>query len=126
MVQPDRSSEANLKPVSNTRVQRVLARRTGAPASLETPVVPGRPSPPCIGHPVPSGMCSAWTGGSTYFHRPVPLYMPNYPVNSGHFNYAITYPNSGAEVIARDHGIELVRLPGSPCTPDPGYSWLLP
>ncbi len=68
----------------------------------------------------------AWTGGSTYFHRPVPLYMPNYPVNSGHFNYVITYPNSGAEVIARDHGIELVRLPGSPCTPDPGYSWLLP
>ena len=68
----------------------------------------------------------AWTGGSTYVHRPVPLYMPNYPPNLGHFNYAITWPNSGAEVIARDQGIELVRLTGAPCIPDPGYNWLLP
>lgn len=67
----------------------------------------------------------AWTGGSTYFHKPVPLYMPGYPVNAGHFNYAIVGPGSGAEVIAQDHGLELVKI-AAPCTPDPAYTWVLP
>lgn len=70
----------------------------------------------------------AWTGGSTYFHHPVPLYMPGYPPNSGHFNYAIIGQGqaSGAEVVAQDNGLALVRLPGVQCVPDPGYSWRLP
>ncbi len=68
----------------------------------------------------------AWTGGSTYVHRRVPLYMPGTPVNGGHFNYAIVWPGSGGEVIAQDSGIELVRIPNAACTPDPSYSWRLP
>jgi hypothetical protein len=68
----------------------------------------------------------AWTGGSTYFHRDVPLYMPGFPANSGFFNYAITWPGSGGELIAKDNGVELVRLPGAPCKKDSSYSWLLP
>ena len=68
----------------------------------------------------------AWTGGSTYFHHPVPLYMPGYPVGSGHFNYAIVGQGSGAEVVEKDNGLELVRIAGSPCTPDAAYSWRLP
>jgi len=68
----------------------------------------------------------AWTGGSTYFHHPVPLYMPGTPVGAGHFNYAIVGQGSGAEVVAQDNGLELVRIVGAPCTPDPSYSWRLP
>ncbi len=68
----------------------------------------------------------AWTGGSTYFHHPVPLYMPGYPLNQNHFNYAIVPHGSGAQVIAEDHGLELVYLPQVTCQSDPGYSWRLP
>ena len=68
----------------------------------------------------------AWTGGSTYVHRRVPLYMPGYPPDRGHFNYAIVWPGSGAEVVAKDNGIELVRLPSVVCQPDPSYTWRLP
>ncbi len=68
----------------------------------------------------------AWTGGSTYLHKKAPLYMPGTPPQPGHFNYVITRPGSGAEVIARDDGLELVRIPGLVCRPDDGYSWRLP
>lgn len=69
----------------------------------------------------------AWTGGSTYLHTNAPLFMGNVPHQRGWFNYVITFPGSGAEVIAKDRGIELVRIPGIPtCAPFPGYSWRLP
>jgi hypothetical protein len=68
----------------------------------------------------------AWTGGSTYLHRKAPLYMPGTPPQSGHFNYVITRPGSGAEVIAKENGLELVRIPGLVCRPDDTYSWKLP
>jgi phosphatidylinositol glycan class B len=69
----------------------------------------------------------AWTGGSTYLHTHAPLFMPGTPHEPGWFNYVITGPGSGAEVIAQDHGLELVRLPGrASCVPAPGYTWRLP
>lgn len=67
----------------------------------------------------------AWTGGSTYLHVKAPLYMPGTP-QRGQWNYALTRPGSGAEVVAREGGLELVRLPGVACTPDPSYAWRLP
>ncbi len=68
----------------------------------------------------------AWTGGSTYLHRDAPLYMPGTPVQGGHFNYVITFPGSGAPVVAKDGPLELVRIPNAPCVKDPGYTWRLP
>lgn len=68
----------------------------------------------------------AWTGGSTYLHRRAPLYMPGTAANLGHFNYAIVGPGSGAEVIATQAGLELVRLPIGSCVVDPAYTWQLP
>lgn len=69
----------------------------------------------------------AWTGGSTYLHRKAPLYMPGTPVQQRHFNYAITGPGSGGEVVAKEGRLELVRIPGLlQCEADPGYSWKLP
>ena len=67
----------------------------------------------------------AWAGGSTYLHRKAPLYMPGYPVEPHHWNYAIVGPGSGAEVIATEGGLQLVRVPIQ-CLPDEGYSWRLP
>ncbi|MBL9039568.1 MAG: hypothetical protein JNG84_13710, partial [Archangium sp.] len=67
----------------------------------------------------------AWTGGSTYLHHKAPLYMGNTPASTRFFNYAIVRPGSGAEVIASDNGLELVRLPIQ-CVPDEHYSWRLP
>jgi hypothetical protein len=53
--------------------------------------------------------------------------MGHVPHQHGWFNYVITFPGSGAEVIAKDRGVELVRLPGiDSCAPVPGYSWRLP
>lgn len=69
----------------------------------------------------------AWTGGLTYLHTKAPLFPPGVSHQRGFFNYVITAPGSGAEVIARDKGIELVRLPGvTTCVPYPGYTWRLP
>jgi phosphatidylinositol glycan class B len=69
----------------------------------------------------------AWVGGSTYLHTKAPLFPAGVPHQQGYFNYVITFPGSGAEVIAQDKGIELVRLPGmSSCVPYPGYTWKLP
>ncbi len=67
----------------------------------------------------------AWTGGSTYLHANAPLYMPGTPHQSGHFNYVITRPGTGAQVIAHEGPWELVKLAAT-CTPDPGYTWRLP
>jgi hypothetical protein len=69
----------------------------------------------------------AWVGGSTYLHTNAPLFSPGLSHQQGYFNYVITFPGSGAEVVARDKGIELVRIPGmTGCVPYPGYSWRLP
>ncbi len=68
----------------------------------------------------------AWTGGSTYLHVRAPLYMPGTPHQRGFFNYVITRPGSGGELVAREGPWELVRLVGLQCVPDPGYTWRLP
>ncbi len=71
----------------------------------------------------------AWTGGYSYFHRPVPLY-PHFGPDrgSGRFNYVITGASQrlGAEVVAEEAGHVLLRLPVGACVADPGYSWRLP
>jgi hypothetical protein len=51
--------------------------------------------------------------------------MPGTPHQSGHFNYVITRPGTGAQVIAHEGPWELVKLAAT-CTPDPGYTWRLP
>ncbi|MCC6333003.1 MAG: hypothetical protein IT380_03325 [Myxococcales bacterium] len=69
----------------------------------------------------------AWTGGATYLHTNAMLYSAGMPPQQGYFNYVITFPGSGGEVMAQDHGIELVRIPGlTTCRPYPGYTWRLP
>lgn len=71
----------------------------------------------------------AWTGGSTYLHRPVPLYPHSGPPRESRlFNYAITFPawTAGGEVVAADGNLVLLRLPWSRCLPDAGYQWRLP
>jgi hypothetical protein len=68
----------------------------------------------------------AWTGGSTYLHVKAPLYMPGTPHHLGWFNYVITRPGSGAEVVAREGPFELVRLGGLTCVENPAYTWRLP
>jgi GPI mannosyltransferase 3 len=66
----------------------------------------------------------AWSGGSSYLHRSARIYPPSEPANSRHFNYAITWPGSGAEVIARQPGLELVRV-SSGCADDASFRWHL-
>lgn len=71
----------------------------------------------------------AWTGGYSYFHRPVPLYWAASPGReSGLFNHVITPAGWGAggEVLAQEQGLVLLRLPLASCVPDPGFSWRLP
>jgi hypothetical protein len=69
----------------------------------------------------------AWTGGSTYLHREVPLYhLGQPPPQSRLFNYVITQAGSGAQVVAKEGALELVHLPVEPCVANPGYSWRLP
>jgi hypothetical protein len=72
----------------------------------------------------------AWTGGYSYFHRPVPLYWSASPVGreSGRFNYVLTPAGwgVGGEVLAQEQGLVLMRLPLTSCVPDPGFSWRLP
>jgi phosphatidylinositol glycan class B len=71
----------------------------------------------------------AWTGGYSYFHRPVPLYWAQGPErSSGLFNYVITVPQLalGGQEVARDQDFILLRLPSMGCVPDPGFSWRLP
>jgi hypothetical protein len=69
----------------------------------------------------------AWTGGSTYLHLSAPLYPAgNPPPQTRLFNYVITGPGSGAQVVAKEGNLELVHIPVEPCVPNPGYSWRLP
>jgi hypothetical protein len=69
----------------------------------------------------------AWTGGYSYFHRPVPLYAHNGPPReSGHFSHVITLPDyAPGEVVDRRGPLVLSRVRGD-CLPDPGYSFRLP
>ena len=70
----------------------------------------------------------AWTGGVSHLHRPVPLYAHNGPGRaSGLYSHVIT-PERAArgEVVAREGGLALVKLPGTGCRPDPDYSDRLP
>lgn len=69
----------------------------------------------------------AWTGGSTYIHKEVPLFMAGTSERYGYFNYLITREGSGMEVIAKDKDLNLVKIPRqSTCRPSPGYNWRLP
>jgi hypothetical protein len=69
----------------------------------------------------------AWTGGYSYFHRPVPLYAHNGPPReSGHFSHVITLPGyAPGEVVDRQGPLVLSRL-REDCEPDPGYTARLP
>ena len=74
------------------------------------------------------GVHLAWTGGLSHLHRAVRLYPHNGPGRgSGLFSHVIT-PERAArgEVVARDGGWALVRLPGEGCRLDPGWSDRLP
>jgi hypothetical protein len=74
------------------------------------------------------GQHLAWTGGYSHLHRAVRLYAHNGPGRaSGLYSHVIT-PERAArgEVVARDGGWALVRLPGGGCREDPGWSDRLP
>ncbi len=72
----------------------------------------------------------AWCGGSTYLHRPAPLYPANGPPrDSGFFNYALAmqgWLTPGSTVVAQEGPYVLVRLPVNACRRDEGYQWRLP
>jgi hypothetical protein len=68
----------------------------------------------------------AWTGGSTYVHRKVPLYRGNVPPQTGYFNYVIGPKGyGGVEPVAEDSGLVLYRLPLERCVVDTAYPWKL-
>ncbi|MBF5041974.1 hypothetical protein FGE12_06185 [Aggregicoccus sp. 17bor-14] len=73
----------------------------------------------------------AWTGGYSYLHRPVPLYPHDGPPRgAGLYNYAITVPGAvgsdgGAQVLASDGPLVLVRLQRAGCVADAHFSWRL-
>jgi phosphatidylinositol glycan class B len=66
----------------------------------------------------------AWTGGSTYLHRDVPIYGRDDAGSAGHFNYVITAGNVQGDLVAHEGRVSLVRV-GKDCTPDPSYNWAL-
>ncbi len=74
----------------------------------------------------------AWSGGSTYLHRPVPLYhLGQPPLELRLFNYLVTFdqPRLPGEIVFRDSrspSVVLVRLPQGGCATEPGYRWRLP
>ncbi len=71
----------------------------------------------------------AWMGGATYLHRKAPLYSPGWPsdcVGQGTCNYAIIPKGQPLPPIAEDENFMLVKVPNSPCRPDPSYGWRLP
>ena len=68
---------------------------------------------------------AAFHGASSYLHRPARIYH-GVPQSSGLYNYAIAGSGSGFPVVARDGDMELVRVAGNGCKPDPGYDWRLP
>jgi GPI mannosyltransferase 3 len=68
----------------------------------------------------------AFHGASTYLHRPARIYH-GVPESSGLYNYAIIEAGSGLPVVAREGGMELVRVAQGPhCARDPDYDWALP
>ena len=68
----------------------------------------------------------AWSGGSTYLHRPVPIYAEDADAQEGHFNYVIArVGQSDGHLIAQERGAGLYKLPIDRCTPDPGFRWKL-
>ncbi|MCA9522222.1 MAG: hypothetical protein KC609_14680 [Myxococcales bacterium] len=68
----------------------------------------------------------AWTGGSTYLHRPAPIYSRGTPLSRHTFNYVIGYRGGPGEVVARQKGLVLKRLRGVACEFDERYRWRLP
>jgi hypothetical protein len=84
--------------------------------------VAGRRSDVC-GLVVPAHL--AWVGGYSYFHKNVPLYMPNHPPQYRHYNYAIVPIQPGPTPVATDGPYELAKISES-CEPDPSFSWRLP
>jgi hypothetical protein len=69
----------------------------------------------------------AWTGGSTYMHRFVPIYSRGEYARAPHYNYVLTYGGGarGGKVVASEGPLALVNV-GPSCTPDPEYNWWLP
>jgi hypothetical protein len=71
----------------------------------------------------------AFHGAFTYLHRRVHIYhdLRDVPPSSGLYNYAIASAGSGWPVVARDGGMELVRIADVlRCKADPAYDWDLP
>jgi hypothetical protein len=68
----------------------------------------------------------AWTGGSTYLHRYVPIYSRGDYSRAPHYNYVLAYGGfRGGRVVASEGPLALVNV-GPSCVPDPGYNWWLP
>jgi hypothetical protein len=65
----------------------------------------------------------AWTGGYSYLHKKVPIYMMGYA--DGLYNYAIVAAGSPGVSVAKDGAFELHRV-GEKCADNPSYSWHLP
>lgn len=71
----------------------------------------------------------AWMGGATYLHTKAPLFSPGWPydcLQAGTCNYAIVPRGNQLPPVAEDKNFVLVKVPGSPCRPDPNYAWRLP
>jgi len=72
----------------------------------------------------------AWCGGSTYLHRPAPLYPSSGPPReSGYFNYTLAlqgWLTPGSSVVAQEGPYILLKLPVNGCRRDAGYQWRLP
>lgn len=68
----------------------------------------------------------AWTGGSTYLHRKVPLYRGHVPPQLGYFNYVVARKGlTGLPAVAEDQDVALYRLPQDTCRSDPSFDWQL-
>lgn len=68
----------------------------------------------------------AWTGGSTYLHRKVPLYRGQVPAQLGYFNYVLAPKGLGQlQAVAEDSDVVLYRLPLATCRTDPRFDWQL-
>ena len=62
-----------------------------------------------------------YTGAYAYLHRKVPLFMnPAPPVEAGLYNYTISAPGLGGEVVAADGGVVLSKLSDT-CRPVPDF-----
>jgi phosphatidylinositol glycan class B len=66
----------------------------------------------------------AWTGGYSYLHRKVPIYMGIY-FPEHRYNYAIVVGGAASPSVATDGALELLRTADT-CVSEPGYTWRLP